>query len=112
MCSREGGGPSPAGAISNRPEMGPRLRGDTRTFASVSLKVDQTLNHPVTAQPVPQQLGPNRDRQARRLHQPDPMFAALAKMRPETRRVGKEGVSTCRTRWSPNSSKKKKKNKK
>ena len=27
--SREGGSPSPAGAISNRPEMGPRLRGDT-----------------------------------------------------------------------------------
>ena len=29
MFPREGGGPSPAGASWNRPEMGPRLRGDT-----------------------------------------------------------------------------------
>src|SRR3546814_13512931 len=30
--------------------------------------------------------------------------------RSEERRVGKEGVSTCRSRWSPNHEKKKKKN--
>ena len=35
MFPREGGGPSPAGAISNPPEMGSRLRGDTM-FSSYS----------------------------------------------------------------------------
>ncbi|MBA3941529.1 MAG: tRNA (N(6)-L-threonylcarbamoyladenosine(37)-C(2))-methylthiotransferase MtaB [Sphingopyxis sp.] len=33
LFPREGGGPSPAGAISNPPEMGSRLRGDTRVYA-------------------------------------------------------------------------------
>ncbi|MFC3783890.1 threonylcarbamoyladenosine tRNA methylthiotransferase MtaB [Sphingopyxis italica] len=33
LLPREGGGPSPAGAISNPPEMGPRLRGDTGVYS-------------------------------------------------------------------------------
>ena len=33
MFPREGGGPSPAGAISTPPEMGPRLRGDTAFYS-------------------------------------------------------------------------------
>src|SRR3546814_14055548 len=38
-------------------------------------------------------------------------FAAQAVIRSEERRVGKEGVSTCRSRWSPYHSKKKNKKK-
>src|SRR3546814_14522499 len=33
--------------------------------------------------------------------------ALIANVRSEARRVGKEGVSTCRSRWSPSHSKKK-----
>ena len=33
LFPREGGGPSPAGSISKRPEMGPRLRGDTAVYS-------------------------------------------------------------------------------
>src|SRR3546814_13650224 len=35
------------------------------------------------------------------------MFALGARKRTEERRVGKEGVSTCRSRWSSDTSKKK-----
>src|SRR3546814_20515495 len=38
-----------------------------------------------------------------------PRFILLGPLRSEERRVGKECVSTCRSRWSPNHSKKKKK---
>jgi threonylcarbamoyladenosine tRNA methylthiotransferase MtaB len=33
LFPREGGGPSPASAASNQPEMGPRLRGDTAVYS-------------------------------------------------------------------------------
>src|SRR3546814_8204518 len=39
----------------------------------------------------------------------DPATARIAAVRSEERRVGKECVSTCRSRWSPYHSKKKKK---
>src|SRR3546814_17118091 len=33
--------------------------------------------------------------------EPLPPYAGQARLRSEERRVGKEGVSTCRSRWSP-----------
>src|SRR3546814_11378906 len=54
-----------------------------------------------------QDCGASAVRRGTRSSRSDP----LARRRPEERRVGKEGVSTCRSRWAPYHSKKKLKKK-
>src|SRR3546814_13955611 len=60
--------------------------------------------------------GTHRDRRGRQgesdPHAACPPFPIPASIKSEERSVGKECVSTCRSRWSPYQKKKKKKNKK
>src|SRR3546814_15074536 len=64
------------------------------------------LRHPLRHRKLRPPHRPHRPRRAQR--RGDPVRGAA---RSEERRVGKECVSTCRSRWSPYHSKKKKKNK-
>src|SRR3546814_6664459 len=65
----------------NRQEMGPRLRGDTRR-SSIRSFFDA-----IVLPPPPAAFSPLRP-------------ASRSRRRSEERRVGKECVSTCRSRWS------------
>src|SRR3546814_12773610 len=79
--------------------------GDTELQAQVGTAVDDALT--ALQNKAPQRLQPvMREMEAQRLRE---LILAWLVVRSEGRRVGEEGVSTCRSRWSPDDYKKKNK---